>query len=276
MKKLLLLAAVIAALVLSLASCDVVDNVLGNGEDDSHIHTMGEWGNSSATCEAAGFEERVCTAEDCTYSEKRVAPALGHDIVTNPAKAPTCSTLGYEEHEYCTRCDYTTKVNIPTLEHNYVNGVCSHCGVEDVHEFGEWGGNTATCITTGTEKRTCSGCGYVEVRETVALGHNKVTVEGKAPDCTNTGWNAYEKCDREGCAYTTFVELKALGHDMGEYGNNTATCEHTGVETAECQREGCEHTEERETEKLPHTYGDDNYCEECGWYKYMLPPMPAT
>ena len=276
MKKLLVTMFLISALVLCLASCEQVNNLFENDKNADHTHSMSEWTNLSATCTTAGMEERHCTAEGCDYSEKRIAAALGHDESTTPAKAPTCKEVGYDEYVSCSRCDYTTRVDKPALEHNYVNGICSMCNMEDDHEFGEWGNNTATCLLSGTESRTCSSCGFVDTRETVALGHDKVTVEAQAPDCESVGWNEYQKCQREGCVYTTYKEIAATGHNMSEYANNTATCESKGVETAECQNEGCEHTETRETEKLPHEYGEDNKCVNCGHDKYMLPAMPVT
>ena len=39
--------------------------------------------------------------------------ALGHDIVKVDAQDPTCEEAGWYDHDTCSRCDYTTKVEIP-------------------------------------------------------------------------------------------------------------------------------------------------------------------
>lgn len=53
--------------------------------------------------------------------------ALGHDIVSHEAKAPTCTAVGWYAYEACSRCNYTTRTDIPKIAHNYVDGVCTEC-----------------------------------------------------------------------------------------------------------------------------------------------------
>ena len=43
--------------------------------------------------------------------------------------------------------------------------------------------------------------------DVVTVGHNIVSVDAKAPTCTEIGWDAYEYCTA--CTYTTYVELPA-------------------------------------------------------------------
>ena len=50
-------------------------------------------------------------------------PALKHDLVHHDAKAPTCTEIGWEEYDTCSRCDYTTKVEIPAPGHDYTEKV---------------------------------------------------------------------------------------------------------------------------------------------------------
>ena len=45
------------------------------------------------------------------------------------------------------------------------------------------------------------------VSDVVTVGHNIVSVDAKAPTCTEIGWDAYEYCTA--CDYTTYVELPA-------------------------------------------------------------------
>ena len=79
-------------------------------------------------CANLGIGEYTCP---CGYSWYEVIPALGHDIVYHDGKAPSCTEPGFEAHETCTRCDYTTYVEIPATGHTYEDGVCTICGKRD-------------------------------------------------------------------------------------------------------------------------------------------------
>ncbi len=78
------------------------------------------------------------------------------------------------------------------------------------HAFGEWETTkNATCTEVGELARYCS-CGEVQSKPALALGHDEVSHEAKAPTCTEIGWDAYVTCSR--CDYTTYAEKAALGH----------------------------------------------------------------
>ena len=61
-----------------------------------------------------------------------------HNLIQVDAQAPTCTEIGWDAYEYCTACDYTTKVEIPVDAdaHDWSNkdGVCAVCGYECPHE----------------------------------------------------------------------------------------------------------------------------------------------
>ena len=38
---------------------------------------------------------------------------LGHDLVQHDAQAATCTKIGWEAYETCSRCDYTTYAELP-------------------------------------------------------------------------------------------------------------------------------------------------------------------
>ncbi|MBR2867878.1 MAG: phosphodiester glycosidase family protein [Clostridia bacterium] len=70
-----------------------------------------------AFCEDEGLTDGShCSVCDEVLAEQEVIPALGHNIVEVPAKAPTYTSVGWEAHEKCTRCAYSTRVEIPRLE----------------------------------------------------------------------------------------------------------------------------------------------------------------
>ena len=73
------------------------------------IHVWGEWAETTApTCTEAGVETRTCGR--CGETETRPVAALGHDLVHHDAKAATCTEIGWNAYNTCSRCDYTTYV----------------------------------------------------------------------------------------------------------------------------------------------------------------------
>ena len=83
---------------------------------DKHVHS---W--SDATC---------TSAQKCECG-KTQGTALGHDMVTDAAKAPTCTETGLTAGEHCTRCDHKVAQEVvPATGHDYVGGNCA-CGAKD-------------------------------------------------------------------------------------------------------------------------------------------------
>ena len=68
------------------------------------VHTGG-----TASCSAPA----VCTK--CGEPYGGLAP---HDLTHHEAKAATCTDTGWNAYDTCTRCEYTTYVEIPTSGHN--------------------------------------------------------------------------------------------------------------------------------------------------------------
>ncbi|MBP3478960.1 MAG: phosphodiester glycosidase family protein [Oscillospiraceae bacterium] len=70
-----------------------------------------------AFCEETGLTDGShCSVCGTTLVKQEIIPALGHDIQYYEAKQPTYSSVGWEAYEACTRCAYTTYVEIPALE----------------------------------------------------------------------------------------------------------------------------------------------------------------
>ena len=117
------------------------------------------------------------------------------------ALAPTCTEIGWEAYEYCTECDYTTKVEIPVDP--------------DAHDIIIDKAVAPDCTNTGlTDGQHCSRCNNATIAQEVipALNHKDtlVKVNAKAPTCTEIGWDAYEYCTA--CEYSTYVEIPENGH----------------------------------------------------------------
>lgn len=110
------------------------------------------------TCLEDGFT--TCTCHGCgdTYV---IDPTqkLGHDIAFYEAKAPTCTEIGYDDHEACTRCDYSTANVLPALGHDEI----THASRE------------ASCLELGWDSYvTCSRCDYSTYAEIPPLGHRVI------------------------------------------------------------------------------------------------------
>ncbi|MCH5323758.1 MAG: immunoglobulin domain-containing protein [Eubacterium sp.] len=91
-----------------------------------------DWEISEApTCTDSGLESRTCV--DCGAEDTRIVPAAGHKETIENAKDATCTEAGYTGDTVCEVCGETLSEGeeIPALEHNYVDGVCTVCGEED-------------------------------------------------------------------------------------------------------------------------------------------------
>jgi len=85
--------------------------------------------------------------------------ALGHDLIHHDAQAPTCTAIGWDAYQACSRCDYTTYAEKPALGHSEVTGTAI----------------APTCTDNGlTEGMYCFRCGQVLIaqEDIPALGHD--------------------------------------------------------------------------------------------------------
>ena len=232
----------------------------------------------AATCNATGLTDGAkCSVCGKTLKEQTVISALGHDLIYHLAKDPTCTKPGWAAYESCTRCDYSTYVEIPaahtpgeavrenekaptcTATGSYDEVVCcSVCGEElsrktvtveaAGHQWGAWETTKApTCTSEGEETRTCTVCGETETRTAEKAAHTPVTVEGKDATCTEEGLSDGEKCSVCGETLKEQETVPALGHDFGEW---TADKD-AGVETRACSRCGATETRALPEETFP-------------------------
>ena len=109
---------------------DCPHSVEGSPED--HTET------TAATCTAAAY----CAVCESYYG--KVDPDA-HDLESHGAQAPTCTEIGWEAYQTCTRegCAYTTYREIPALGHD---GVAKKT-------------TPATCTAEGYTTYTCTRCG---------------------------------------------------------------------------------------------------------------------
>ena len=205
------------------------------GEKDSNNHALEQHGAKAPTCTEIGWDA-YDTCSRCDYTTYAELPALNHDLKQHAAKAPTCTEKGWDAYEACSRCDYTTRKEIPALNHDFVH-----------HDA-----QAPTCTEKGWDAyETCSRCDYTTYAELPAQ-HDLRHHAAKAPTCTGIGWDAYETCSR--CDYTTtYVELPALKHTLEQHEAQAPTCTEIGWDAYEtCSR--CDHTTYTELPALNHDY----------------------
>ena len=179
--------------------------------DSSHRDYAYHTQTTAATCTTAAY----CAVCRSSYGEP---DPNAHNLVQHEAKAPTCTEIGWDAYDICSRCDYTTYVEKSALGHDRVN-----------HDA-----QAPTCTTIGWDAyETCSRCDYTTYVEKSALGHDRVKHDAQAPTCTEIGWSTYDTCSR--CDYSTYAELAALGHDYVAK-TTKPSCTEKGYTTHTCTR----------------------------------------
>ena len=270
------------------ATCDTLGMCNTCGGSYYGGHAWGEWssaGNGTHTRSCTNYCREVdtakCTGGKATCSAKAVCEVCGgeygekdsnnHALVQHAAKAPTCTEPGWDAYETCSRCDYTTYVELPA-QHDLVHhdaqaatcteigwnayDTCSRCDyttyVEQPaqHDLKQHAAKAATCTEPGWDAYdTCSRCDYTTYTELSALNHDLVRHEAKAPTCTEIGWNAYDTCSR--CDHTTYAELPALNHDLKQHAAKAPTCTEIGWDAYKtCSR--CDYNTYAELPALNH------------------------
>ena len=141
----------------------------------------------------------------------------GHMIVVDEKIEATCKTPGLTEGSHCTFCQEVLREQqtIPALGHNYVDDICTNCGI-DRSKCKHTGGE-ATCI----EKAICELCD-TEYGEVDGNNHKHTQLEGEVPPtCTEAGCTAAETCTDCGATVQESTAIPPLGHS-GEICNEIA------------------------------------------------------
>ena len=202
------------------------------GEKDSNNHALEQHAAKAPTCTEIGWDA-YDTCSRCDYTTYAELPALNHDLKQHAAKAATCTEKGWDAYEACSRCNYTTYAEQPALN----------------HDLEQHAAKAPTCTEKGWNAyETCSRCDYTTYVERPAQ-HDLEQHAAKAPTCTEIGWNAYETC--KNCDYTTYAELPALKHYLVYYKAKAPTCTEPGCDAYEtCSR--CDYTTYVERPALKH------------------------
>ena len=223
-------------------------------------HDWGEWssagnGTHIRNCKNCyKVDTASCTGGTATCTAKAVCEACGgeygekdpnnHDLEQHAAKAPTCTEIGWNAYETCSRCDHTTYAELPALN----------------HDLEQHAAKVPTCTEIGWDAyETCSRCDHTTYTELPALNHDyqAVTVE---PTCETDGYTIFT-CSRCKDSYTA-DPTDQLGHQFGAWSPNG-----TGSQSASCLRDGCAHTGSTDCRKFTfHTAEGEalTFCPVCG------------
>ncbi len=167
-------------------------------------HKFGKWVETTApTCTKDGEETRTCA--NCNEKEPRKVDALGHERVTVPAKAPTCTENGNGEGIACKRCGmvFQEALVVSALGHDMIDEPAA----------------AATCTEDGhTAGRHCTRCNYVETKQQVIpkLGHKTVIDPASPSTCIEHGKTQGSHCSVCGEVIFAQQELPLKPHDYEE------------------------------------------------------------
>ena len=228
------------------ALCGAKYGILGHDWDAWRPNDDGTHTRSCKRSNCNEAETKSCTGGTATCSTKAVCVACGgeygekdpnnHALVHHEAQAPTCKEIGWDAYETCSRCNHTTRTELPALNHDL-----------EQHDA-----KAPTCTEIGWDAyETCSRCDHTTYAELPALNHDLEQHDAKAPTCTEIGWDAYDTCSR--CDYTTYAELPALNHDYQAV-TVDPTCEADGYTVFTCSRCKDSYTADP-TDKLGHQFG---------------------
>ena len=244
------------------ATCDSLGMCNTCGGSYYGGHAWGEWssaGNGTHTRSCTNYCREVdtanCTGGTATCSAKAVCEVCGgeygekdsnnHDLEQHEAKAPTCTEIGWNAYEACSRCNYTTTYQeLPALN----------------HDLEQHAAKAPTCTEIGWDAYdTCSRCNYTTYAELPALNHDyqAVTVE---PTCETDGYTIFT-CSRCKDSYTA-DPTDQLGHQFGAWSPNG-----TGSQSADCLRQGCAHTGSTDCRKFTFRTAEGEtltFCPVCG------------
>ena len=198
--------------------------------------------HSEATC--ASPAKYLGTCSDCgfyrTYNLGDIDPN-NHDLIHHEAKAATCTQPGWEAYDTCSRCDYTTYVELTNGGHSLTHHAAK----------------APTCTEPGWNAYdTCSRCDYTTYVELPALGHD-YQEEVIPRTCEQDGFTLHT-CLRCGDDYTDNM-IGYLGHWYGEW-----TANGDGTQRAECLRGGCHHEKTVDCEIIELPALNISLCPVCG------------
>ena len=252
LKKICLLALVLALSVLALASCDVVNRFISNTFGSTCTHEFEEIERLEPSCTSGGKIVRECSK--CKTTETEILHSLGHSFDLEEfgyreenGHAHKCSVCGAhdtvashvsggpateEEHELCTECGF---VITPALnhEHDYsilegdTSGHWYECICGEKASVSAHTGGTATC----SDEAVCEVCS--ESYGSLDYENHSLYISDERAATCSAGGIKITAC--HGCSYTITEVTDHLEH---EWSTDAVTC----TVGKYCTREDCDMT----------------------------------
>ena len=179
------------------ALCGAKYGILGHDWDAWRPNDDGTHTRSCKRSNCNEAETKSCTGGTATCSTKAVCVACGgeygekdpnnHALVHHEAQAPTCKEIGWDAYETCSRCNHTTRTELPALNHDYqavtvdptceADGytvfTCSRCKDSYTadptdklgHKFGAWSPNGTGSQSAGCLRQGCAHIGITDCRK---------------------------------------------------------------------------------------------------------------
>ena len=178
------------------------------------------YSHSVATCTEKAKYYYSCACGERGTELFEYGNVLGHDLTHHDGKQVTCTDIGYDEYDTCSRCDYSTYEEISATG----------------HKDGEWIIDAeATCTEDGSKHQVCSVCdATIKTESLTKLGHTDGQwITDKEANCTEDG-SKHQVCSVCEATIKTTV-IPAIGHTDGNWITDTsATCTENGSKHQIC------------------------------------------
>ena len=198
--------------------------------------TASKYLKSSATCTSVAVYYKSCACGLASSTETFTSGAINsenHALVHHEAKAPTCTEVGWEAYDTCSRCSYTTKVEKQKTPHTY--GAISYT----------WAIDNTTCKA----EHKCTACQHVE-NETVntqkQVTQNRSCTLNELSTFTATFTNTafarqtkenVKTADMTGHSYGTPTYVWAANNASCTATRTCTACQHVENETVNTQKQ---------------------------------------
>ena len=197
--------------------------------------TASKYLKSSATCTSEAVYYKSCACGLASSTETFTSGAIdpeNHALVHHEAQAPTCTAVGWEAYDTCSRCTYTTYREIPAA-----------------HTYGAVSYTWATDNTTCKAEHKCTACQHVE-NETVntqqTVTQNRSCTLNELSTFTATFTNTafarqtkenVETADMTGHTYGAVSYTWATDKTTCKAEHKCTACQHVENETVNTQKQ---------------------------------------
>jgi len=226
----------------------------------------------AATCGYFGYDMYKCNSCKGLYTIYTDEPTGAHTYVDHPAKAETCTEIGYGAYQTCEDCDFTSydaTTEVPALGHDMAvipaqdatctqigwaeYEDCTRCdytvGYEPIEKLPHTPADPvdenpigSTCTTPATVDKVvyCGVCGEKMSSETVETapeeGHDYVVIDSKDPICKprEDATDGYITYECTKCGDTYTVTLPAPEEHNYVLTEQKPDCEVDGFEIHTC------------------------------------------